>query len=379
MQIQFGETVRRLRRERGLTQEQLAGRLNVAFQTISNWERGECTPDLGMLPAIAGFFGVSADELLGVNQVENERRIQEILGYFDDNFRDMERWEEYKAALQEALRHNPNDYRLWELHFGLLTSRCPQDTAESLRARLPEVMSVYENIMENCTNVGIRADVCGTMCHFYGGIIRHDPEGCAAERAAQERIVSELPDLYDTRQFVSTLHLSRSDEEMKKVCQESVTDLLEIFDGMALHLTNRIDDEREDIAVRRTMLDVFDAVYPDGDYGKSFGCVVMLWEFVAVKHAQEFGEYDEAFAALRRAAELSLAFDAQPRVRTHTSPLFRGYVFEKSSGRRAAENMRRLLNEENGAYPAKPPWWPEDFKADPRFAELLALLNSSGA
>ena len=43
MQIQFGESVRRLRRERGLTQEQLASRLNVAFQTISKWEREKAT------------------------------------------------------------------------------------------------------------------------------------------------------------------------------------------------------------------------------------------------------------------------------------------------------------------------------------------------
>ena len=107
--------------------------------------------------------------------------------------------------------------------------------------------------------------------------------------------------------------------------------------------------------------------------------MIMLWEFIAVKHAREFGEYDEAFAALRRAAELSLAFDAQPQVSTHTSPLFRGYVFEKSPERSAAAYMRRFLNEGNGAYPAKPPWWPEGFKADPRFAEIFALLDSSSA
>ncbi|MDR2687171.1 MAG: helix-turn-helix transcriptional regulator [Oscillospiraceae bacterium] len=370
MQITFGETVRRLRRGRGLTQEQLAQRLSVAFQTISNWERGECTPDLGMLPAIAGFFGVSTDELLGVNQAENERRIQEILGYFDNNFRDMGQWEAYNAALREALKRNPSDYRLWELHFGLLTSLSVGDTTESLNARLPEVLSVYGMILENCTVDAIRSDVRGTMCHFYSGILRYDPDDSAAQQAL-ERIVSELPDLYDTRQYVGPMHLHRPDEQMKTVCHEAITHLPEVFGGMATHLTNRIDDEREDVQVRQAMLDVFDAVYPDGDYGRNWGHVVSLWEFIALKHAKEFREYDKAFEALRRAIALARAHDAQPQAGTHTSPMLRGFVYEKPPGPNGMDTVRRVLGDElKGLFD-----WPEEFKNDPRYGEILSSLD----
>ena len=53
-----------LRRQRVLTQSEAAERLNISHQAVSKWERGESLPDIGMLPAIARLFGVTADELL---------------------------------------------------------------------------------------------------------------------------------------------------------------------------------------------------------------------------------------------------------------------------------------------------------------------------
>ena len=375
MQILFGESVRRLRREKGLTQEQLAARLNVSFQTISKWERGESYPDITMLPVLAGFFGVRTDDLLGVDKAENEKHIQELLDYFHTNAcLRIGQWEEHMAALKQALKDNPNDYRLWSQHFGLMTSLGPEDTAERCRARLPEVMPVYENILDNCTNDAIRIEVKANMLHFYNRIIWEDLEGSAAERALFDRIMGELPSLWDTRQYMGPfVSGGKSDEEMKTICQESITDLLRVFGGMATHLTNRIDDEREDIAVRRAMLDVFDAVYPDGDYGNNWGYVAGLLEFIAVKHAQEFEEYDEAFAALRRAAELAIAYDAQPQVITHTSPMLRGFAYEKgpSLANDGIASVRKVLSGEyEGLFD-----WPEAFKADPRFGALLSSVS----
>jgi len=372
MQILFGETMRRLRREKGLTQEQLAARLNVSFQTISKWERNESYPDITMLPVLAGFFGVRTDDLLGVDRAENERRILELLDYFYSNAcLRIDQYEEHQAQLKQALKDNPSDYRLWALHFGLLTSLSVGDTTESLNARLPEILSVYDTILENCTVEAIRSDVRSNMCHFYAGILRYNPEDSAAEQAL-ERIVSELPDLYKTRQYVGPMFLHRPDKAMRTVCHEAISDLMRIFSGMVMHLTNRIDDEREDLRVRRAMLDVFHAVYPDGDYGMNWGHVAGLWEIIAIKHAQEFGEYDEAFAALRHAVDLTLAYEAQPQKITHTSPLLRGFAFEKNcecSG--GLHNMRKILSgEPKGLFD-----WPEEFKADPRFGEILSAVS----
>ena len=74
MTIYLRENIKRLRREKDLTQETLAEFLGVTFQSVSNWERGESYPDITMLPAIASFFGTSVDNLLGINKIEQERK-----------------------------------------------------------------------------------------------------------------------------------------------------------------------------------------------------------------------------------------------------------------------------------------------------------------
>jgi len=54
-----------LRRQRGLSQEQLAEALDVSRQAISKWENGVAVPELDKLQTIAAFFGVTLDELTG--------------------------------------------------------------------------------------------------------------------------------------------------------------------------------------------------------------------------------------------------------------------------------------------------------------------------
>ena len=61
----LAERIYSLRKQRGLSQEQLAEALDVSRQTVSKWERGAAAPELERLRAMAEFFGVSLDELVG--------------------------------------------------------------------------------------------------------------------------------------------------------------------------------------------------------------------------------------------------------------------------------------------------------------------------
>lgn len=63
----FKERLRDLRKEKELSQIQLAEKLGVDFRTISNWENGVRKPDIDMLVVVAEFFEVSTDFLLGVS------------------------------------------------------------------------------------------------------------------------------------------------------------------------------------------------------------------------------------------------------------------------------------------------------------------------
>lgn len=65
--MQIGEKIAALRREKGVTQAELADRLHFTRQAVSNWERGVTEPDAHTLPVIAAYFGISTDELLGIS------------------------------------------------------------------------------------------------------------------------------------------------------------------------------------------------------------------------------------------------------------------------------------------------------------------------
>ena len=61
----FGENLKTLRRNKGITQEELAARLNIVRQTVSKWEKGQSVPDAEMLVKLAEIFEVQVSQLLG--------------------------------------------------------------------------------------------------------------------------------------------------------------------------------------------------------------------------------------------------------------------------------------------------------------------------
>ena len=61
----FGENLKTLRKNKGITQEELAARLNIVRQTVSKWEKGQSVPDAEMLVKLAEVFEVPVSHLLG--------------------------------------------------------------------------------------------------------------------------------------------------------------------------------------------------------------------------------------------------------------------------------------------------------------------------
>ena len=64
MDMTIGKRIAQLRREKGLTQEELANRMGVSPQAVSKWENDQTCPDISALPKLARLFGVTVDELL---------------------------------------------------------------------------------------------------------------------------------------------------------------------------------------------------------------------------------------------------------------------------------------------------------------------------
>ena len=87
----IGDKIKEYRKKAGLTQEQLAMRLNVTFQTVSKWETNASSPDLSMIIPLTRLFGISADELLGLNDAEPDARYAELMAE-DEQLMSMQDW-----------------------------------------------------------------------------------------------------------------------------------------------------------------------------------------------------------------------------------------------------------------------------------------------
>lgn len=91
----FGDELKRLRKEKRLSQIELAEILNVSQSTITCWENGTRRPNIDMMPIIADFFGVTTSELYGVEPSEDI---------------DKELWD-----LREQVRRDPERRYLFDL------------------------------------------------------------------------------------------------------------------------------------------------------------------------------------------------------------------------------------------------------------------------
>ena len=60
----ISERLLKLRKEKGLSQEDLANELGVSRQTVSKWETGESSPDFDKIIPLCKFYGITSDELL---------------------------------------------------------------------------------------------------------------------------------------------------------------------------------------------------------------------------------------------------------------------------------------------------------------------------
>ena len=73
------EKLKEIRKISGMTQEELADKLNVSRQTISKWEKGLSTPDLEMAIQFCDLFQISLDELLKEERMERKLSLEDIM------------------------------------------------------------------------------------------------------------------------------------------------------------------------------------------------------------------------------------------------------------------------------------------------------------
>lgn len=133
----FADNLRRLRLEKGYTQENLAEKLGVAPQSVSRWECGTTLPDVMLLPALAKLYGVTVDDLYREDVNPYPNLAQRLLSVYEATGRS----EDFLAAEQEFTRliageHTPDDLRAFGVLYHYMTKRSASRAQDYLEAAI---------------------------------------------------------------------------------------------------------------------------------------------------------------------------------------------------------------------------------------------------
>lgn len=176
--MNIGNKIRQLRKQRGITQEQLAESIGISFQAVSKWENNIALPDITLAPVLASYFGVSMDELFDFNLKEIECDVKKISDKAYE-FRESNP-SESRRILEDGLKKYPeNDVLLNNLLYVLNYSENPDETIE-----------VASNLIEKTTQSDVKYDALRFLAYAYKA---------KGDIKSAEAAIEQIPEIYFTK------------------------------------------------------------------------------------------------------------------------------------------------------------------------------------
>ena len=251
MDLLIGKKIKQLRRERNLTQEELADHLGISFQSISKWERGDGYPDITMLPTLSNYFKVSVDELLGVSELEMREKYIKINKIWAENNKTGNHSDNV-ALMRTSLKTFPNDALLLvQLSTSLEKS---EGSDEEKLKNLRESIEVQEQILRYGEDSEVRGATMYNICFAYWKV---------GEREKALEQAEKLPNLYKARENALVYFLSG--EERKTTAREALTPIAWVIS----HHLEALCDEENDPTYLSKAIQVIDILF-DGEEKNDF-------------------------------------------------------------------------------------------------------------
>ena len=176
--MNIGNKIKELRKQRGITQEQLANSINISFQAVSKWETGVALPDITLAPILASYFGVSMDELFEFNRKEIESAVDSIVNEAY-KFRESDP-QKSRDILEEGLKKYPdNEILLNNLLYVLNYANDPDET-----------IRVASSLIEKTNQADIQYDALRFLAYAYK---------VKGDLKSAEAAIHQIPEIYFTK------------------------------------------------------------------------------------------------------------------------------------------------------------------------------------
>lgn len=153
--IQIGNRISAKRKERGITQEELATHLGVSKPAVSKWESGQTYPDILLLPVLAAYFDITVDDLIGYEAQLTKEEIRKICRRLTNSFAK----ENFEKLYEECQTYLKKYFSCWELQMqmGLLLLNHVSFAGSEERTKeiVLEILEIFQRIEKNSNDVNL--------------------------------------------------------------------------------------------------------------------------------------------------------------------------------------------------------------------------------
>ena len=319
--MNIGETIKKLRKQKDMTQEQLAEYLNISPQAISRWEINSTLPDITLIPMLANIFEVTTDTLFGVDIAAKEKRIKDISAsafeYTRDGYKD-----KALEILRDGLREYPNSYLLMLDIMHNLWVRTTERTQEAKK----EVIYFGEKILAECTDDDIRHLAIRTLCEVYSDM---------GEREKAEKLASKMPySAWARDELLTTIYTG--DKKHKQIRQNIYNSILNLRNNMHFIVHYPLDNgsnpytAEERIILHKKFIEILNIIFDDENFGDFLPMPETSYRDIAI-YSMQIGNYEDAVENLKIASEYAINRDEKYNPeQEYTSLFLRGMKFGDS-------------------------------------------------
>jgi transcriptional regulator with XRE-family HTH domain len=303
--MKLGEKIRTLRKEKNISQEMLAERLGVTFQAVSKWERDESYPDIIMLPAIANFFQVTVDTLLGMAETKEDEEVHKI----EQQCIDCDIHYDLKKMQQlteNGLKKYPGNFRLMKWFVYAFQSTNP-----------PKAIETGLYVLDHCKDDAIRINVKRCIIYAYKN------SGNYEEAIKQAKT---LPTYYDTSQDV--LRACLSGREKLEHVQHVIIDLAYEFWYSIRQIEENYSAEEKILLFQKSNA-IYDAIYETDDMPVKLTRKMRNFQGMAEVALSE-SDADSGLKYMEEAVNCAVKHDNLPNVVSSTSLLFNQHPYNRT-------------------------------------------------
>lgn len=351
MELYIGDVINKLRKEKGVTQENLANAVGVSVAAVSKWESKNSYPDITILPSIARFFNTSIDKLLNYEIEISNEKVMEIVSKCATLF-EKDNVENATKKCEEYLREYPNNlflkFRMGSLYMMSISSASSEEEGIKMLHKAIELLEVSSTSEEQ--------EISETSKFILSSLYTMDNQLDKAEE-----VLLSLPKINTDRDdmliglYINQEKLDKAKEILRNLTYKRISNIVTCLDNYAV-----ISIQENDNTKVKSVLDLKGNIIKEFNLEDIYdvsSCIMRLGIYTKEKDVEKTLEYIE-----KMVNGLSKDYDLSEHLLFSELDLFQG-VHSKGY---MILNAKKIITEDS-----------YDFvKDDERYIKIVEKLNN---